>query len=295
MDDAFNSLFCVADEQLFICTLDREARTVPRRINLPGSANKLAYSKHLKSLIVSYTQTELDTSLDPVRRSTRPMLEFIDPDFQDSAISLPGTEDGPQLWRPQGAAGEKITCILEWTPRKGDEEYHLIVIGTARKNQQERGRVIFLQTSRDASNASQIECSVKYVHKFEGPVYAIAPYGPFTLMVSSGNEIIPLEPKFSRTRWGRAARYSTVSPAISISAHEPYVYLSTARESLMVLKASDDKLSMYAYDRHRHDGLSHVHIGGPLNLTVASSRGGTVSVLTERGVTETDKMMSTLR
>lgn len=291
MDDAFNSLFCVADEHLFICTLDREARTVPRRINLPGSANRLAYSKHLKSLIVSYTQIELDTSLDPVRRFTRPMVDFIDPDFQDSAISLPGTEEGLQTWRPQGAAGEKITCILEWTPRKGDEEYHLIVIGTARKNQQERGRVIFLQTSRDASNPSQIECSVKYVHKFEGPVYAITPYGPFTLMVSSGHEIIPLEPKFSRTRWGRAARYSTVSPAISISAHEPYVYLSTARESLMVLKASDDKLSMYAYDRHRHDGLSHVHIGGPLNLTVASSRGGTVSVLTEKGVTETDKMM----
>lgn len=291
MKDAFNSLFCVADEQLFICTLDRDAKIVPRRINLPGSANKLAYSKHLKSLIVSYTQTELDTSMDPVRRFTRPMIEFVDPDFQGTAIGSPGTEDEPQAWRPQGAAGEKITCILEWTPRKGDEEYHLIVIGTARKNQQERGRVIFLQTFRDASNSSQIECSVKYVHKFEGPVYAITPYGPFTLMVSSGHEIIPLEPKFSRTRWGRSARYSTVSPAISLTAHEPYVYMSTARESLMVLKASDDKLSLHAYDRQPHDGLIHVHIGGALNLTIASSRGGTVSVLTEKGVTETDKMM----
>lgn len=292
MDDTFNSLFCIADEQLFICTLDRNARTIPRRVNLPGSASKLSYSKHLKSLIVAYNQTELDTSRESVWRFTRPMIEFVDPDFQDPAIAPIAGEDESQAWRPQGAAGEKITCILEWTPRRGDEEYHLIVIGTSRKNQQERGRVIFLQTSRDGSNQSRIECSVKYVHKFEGPVYSITPYGTtFTLMVASGREIVPLEPKFARTRWGRASRYSVVSPAISMTAHEPYVYMSTVRESLMILKASGDKLDLHAYDRHKHDGLTHAHIGGPLNLTVASSRGGTISVLTGNGVTEADKML----
>lgn len=290
-DDAFNSLFCIADEQLFICTLDRSARTVPRRINLPGSATKLAYSKHLRSLIVAYSQTNLDTASDPVKRFTRPMVEFVDPDFQDQEIDLPASDEISQSWRPYGAAGEKITCILEWTPRKGDEEYHLIVIGTSRKDQEERGRVIFLQTARNAENPSHIDCSVKYVHKFEGPVYSITPYGPFTLMVSSGRDIVPLEPKFSRTRWGRASRFSAMSPAISMTAHEPYLYMSTARESLMVLKASDDKLTLHAYDRHKHDGISHVHIGGELNLTLASSRGGTVSVLTENGVTEANKMM----
>ena len=291
MDDAFNSLFCIADEQLLICTLDQGARTVPRRISLPGSVNRLAYSKHLRSLIVAYSQTELDTSTDPVRRLTRPMIEFVDPDFQDPVLDTSPLEDGSQEWRPQGAAGEKITCILEWTPRKGDEEYHLIVIGTSRKNQQERGRVIFLQTSRDTSNPPRIKCSVKYVHKFEGPVYSITPYGPFTLMVSSGHDIVPLEPKFSQTRWGRAARYSVLSPAISMTANEPYVYLSTSRESLTVLKTVDDKLFLHAYDRQKHDGLSHVHIGGALDLTVSSSRGGTISILTGNGVTEANKMM----
>lgn len=290
-NDAFNSLFCIADEQLFICTLDGNARTVPRRINLPGSATKLAYSKHLRSLIVAYSQTTLDTTSDPVKRFTYPMIEFVDPDFQDQDIDQTVSREATQPWRPQGAAGEKITCILEWTPRKGDEEYHLIVIGTSRKTQKDQGRVIFLQTARNATNPSRIDCSVKYVHRFEGPVYSITPFGTFTLMVSSGREIIPLEPKFHRTRWGRASRFSTVSPAISMTAHEPYLYMSTARESLMVLKASDDKLALRAYDRYKHDGLSHVRIGGDLNLIVVSSRGGTVSVLTENGITETNKMM----
>ncbi|KAE8147869.1 mono-functional DNA-alkylating methyl methanesulfonate N-term-domain-containing protein [Aspergillus avenaceus] len=287
-----NLLFCIADGQLMICTLQRDEKTVPRRIELPGSATKLTYSYHLRSLIVAYSKTEYDTDTDPIRRFTRSYIEFVDPDSQQSICdSFETSEDDIRPWRPHGSAGEKISCILEWTPKKDGEEYHFIVIGTARKNQPERGRVIFLQASRVPSDPSQIECTVKYVHKFEGPVYSIAPYSAFTLMVSTGHEIVPLEPKFSQTKWLRAARYSVLSPAVSMSSHEPYLYLSTSRESLMVIKASDEKLTLHAYDRQKHDGLSHIHIGGEMQLTLTSSRGGRVSLLTENGVTEKDKMI----
>ncbi|KAL4779616.1 mono-functional DNA-alkylating methyl methanesulfonate N-term-domain-containing protein [Aspergillus varians] len=287
------SLFCIADGQLMVCTLDHAVKTIPRRINLLGSAHKVAYSHYLKSLVVAYSQTAFDTDADPVERYTRPYIEFLDPDSQHPIDGSAEGFDNQRIkpWRPQGAAGEKISCILEWTPKKGDEEYHFIVIGTARRNQQERGRVIFLQASRDSSTASQIECSVKYIHKFDGPVYSIVPYGDFALMVSTGHEIIALEPKFAQPRRVRSARFSVLSPAISMSCHEPYIYLSTARESLLILKATEDKLALHAYDRQKHDGLSHIHIGGDMKLTLASSRGGRVSLLTENGVTETDKMI----
>ncbi|THC99390.1 hypothetical protein EYZ11_001114 [Aspergillus tanneri] len=292
MDALSDTLFCIADGQLLICTLDRDAKTVPRRIDLPGSATKLAYSQYLKSLIVAYSQTELDTDTDPIKRFTRARIEFVDPDSQHAVVDPReiGAEDESLPWRPQGAAGEKISCILEWTPKKGDEEYHFIVIGTSRKNQTERGRVIFLQTSRDFTTSSRVECRVKYIHKFEKPVYSIAPYGGFTLMVSTGNEIIPLEPKIGESRGFPAARYSILSPAVSITTHEPYVYMSTSRESLMVLKVTEDKLALHAHDRQKLDGLSHVHLGDQ-KLTLASSRGGRVSILTENGVTENYKMM----
>ncbi|KAL3478770.1 mono-functional DNA-alkylating methyl methanesulfonate N-term-domain-containing protein [Aspergillus californicus] len=295
VDGLSGSLFCIADGQLMICTLDNAVKTIPRRINLPGSTTKLAYSQHLRSLVVAYTQTTFSTDTDPVKRYSRPHIEFLDTDAQ---LPVDGSVDGDENakikpWRPEGAAGEKISCILEWTPRKGDGEYHFIVIGTARRNQQERGRVIFLQASRDASTGSQIECSVKYIHKFEGPVYSITPHGDFTLMVSTGHEIVALEPKFAQPRRVRSARFSVLSPAISMSSHDPYIYVSTARESLLVLKATEDKLALHAYDRQKHDGLSHIHIGGPMNLTLTSSRGGRVSLLTENGVSDTDKMMPT--
>ncbi|KAL4881251.1 mono-functional DNA-alkylating methyl methanesulfonate N-term-domain-containing protein [Aspergillus karnatakaensis] len=289
------SLFCIADGQLMICNLDYAVRTIPRRINLPGSAHKVAYSQHLKALVVAYSQTAFDTSTDPVKRYTRPYIEFIDPNTQyplDGSVTIEELDDKKKKpWRPQGAAGEKISCILEWTPKKGDEEYHFIVIGTARRNQPERGRVIFLQTSRDSPSIPEIECNVKYIHKFEGPVYSIVPYGDFTLMVSTGHEIIALEPKFAQPRRVRSARFSTHSPAISISVHEPNIYLSTARESLLILRSTEDKLALRAYDRQKLDGLSHIHIGGDRKLTLASSRGGRVSLLTENDVTDTNKML----
>ncbi|KAL4929473.1 protein thtA [Aspergillus undulatus] len=289
----FGNLWCVADGQIMNCNLDHAVKTIPRRLSLPGSAHKVAYSQYLKSLVVAYSQTAYDTDSDPVKRYTRQYIDFLDPDTQ---LPLDESSDGSgdqinKPWRPQGAAGEKISCILEWTPRKGDEEYHFIVIGTARRNQQDRGRVIFLQTSRGSSPASQIECSVKYIHKFEGPVYSIVPYGDFTLMVATGLEIVALEPKFAQPRRARSARFSVLSPAISMSAHGPFVYLSTARESLLALEVTEDKLALHAYDRQKHDGLSHIHIGGEQKLTLASSRGGRVSLLTEDGVTETDKML----
>ncbi|EAU35614.1 hypothetical protein ATEG_03812 [Aspergillus terreus NIH2624] len=293
IDGLNDTLFCTADGQLLICTLDQDTKTVPRRIDLPGSGTKLAYSQHLKSLIVAYTRTAFDTDSNPIKRFSRSYIEFVDPDSQNA---VPSPLDSPadeatRPWRPHGAAGEKISCILEWTPTKGDEQYHFIVIGSARKDQQDRGRVIFLQASRDVSDPSHIKCTVKYIHKFEQPVFAIAPYGDFTLMVSTGREIVPLEPKFSQTPGFRAARYPVLSPAISMTAHEPYLYMSMSRESLMVLKAGDDKLILHAYDRQKHDGLAHLHIGGDRKLTLTSSRGGRVSLLTESGVTDQDKMM----
>lgn len=264
------------------------AKAVPRRISLPGSASRATYSKHLNSLVVAYTTTKLDTTADPIKRFMYSHIEFVDPDSQEPIVG--SIDGGSQLWRPQGAAGEKITCMMEWMPEKDGQAYHFIVIGTARKNQENRGRVIFLQAARDPSNPAQIKCSVKYIHKFEGPVHAIAPYGKLTLMVSSGNDIVPLDTKLSDSRYRRITRYSLLSPAVSIAVREPYLYLSTARQSLVVLKVSDDRLVLHAHDRTRLDGLSHVHFDDP-SLSVTSSRGGRVSVLNETGVTQNDKLM----
>ena len=224
----------------------------------------------------------------------RSYVDFVDPDIQSPEIEaiqpFDEREDDRAPWRPFTAAGEKISTILDWTPERGDEKYHWVVIGTARKHQQDKGRVIFLRAARSTTNPSIIECSTKHVHHFEGPVYAIAPYGDFTLMVATGYDVVPLVPKSSGAQWDKA-RYTLLSPAISIIVNEPYLYLSTARESLVVLKASDRKLTLHAHDRIKHEGMSHYRIQSDPCLILTSSGGGTISVLTEVGVAGNDKLM----
>jgi hypothetical protein len=133
---------------------------------------------------------------------------------------------------------------------------------------------------------------VKHIHKFEGPVRALAAYGEYTLMVATGYDVVPLEPQFSEKRWVRAARFRLTSPGISITVRENLLYVTTARESLIVLQVVDDKIELYAHDGVRREGLAHYHIGGDAKLVLATSRGGTVSALSEIGVTGSDRTIS---
>lgn len=84
IDGEADTLFCIADGQLLICTLDHAAKTVPRRID---------------------TRAELDTESDPIRRLTRPFIEFVEPDTQHGVSkAVDVSEDGYSAWRPHGAA-----------------------------------------------------------------------------------------------------------------------------------------------------------------------------------------------
>ena len=291
MEGHIDSLFCITDGQLLICTLDQAAKVVPRRISLPGSASRVTYSKHLKSLVVAYTRTKLDTTSNPIKRITYPHIDFVDPDSTEQVIGSVGPEESAsQQWRPKGAAGEKITHIMEWMPKRDGQAFHFIVIGTARKTKETRGRVIFLLASRDPSNPSQIKCSVKHVHKFDGPVHTIAAYGDLTLIVGSGNYVIPLIPNFGGTQTAKITRYLLMSPAVSITVREPYLYVSSSQQSLVVLKMCYGRLEFHAQDRQKLDGLSHVQLGEP-KFTLTSSRGGRVSLLAKTGPTPDDCLL----
>ncbi|OKL59370.1 hypothetical protein UA08_05403 [Talaromyces atroroseus] len=282
------SLICISDNQLLICTLDRRAKAVPRKVDLPGAANRIHYSDYLKCLVVAYVVTELvsDPETGIVKRYMRPHLDFLNHNLQ---------LQGPlQTRKPVGASGERITCILDWVPESGGQRYHFLVIGTARRTQEQKGRVIFLYSRRNAENPEEIDCSVKYIHSFDGPVRAIAAYGDSTIMAAAGNDIIPIAPKLPNggKQWAAAARFKLTSPGVSITVRDTLLYVSTARESLVILQVVENKLELYAQDGVRHESLSHHYIGGDLNVVLVSSRGGTISAFSLANVTDTDKIIS---
>lgn len=292
-------MVCISDGQLLICTLDRRAKTIPRKIDIPGRANRIAYSRYLNSLIVAYTAIEMVKISGTAiwKRYTRPHLDFIDLETHSSLLSSEqDSQDkgAPKLWRPSGSSGEKITCILDWTPEHDGQRYHFIVIGTARRTRENKGRILFLHTRRSTTRTGQIECSVKHIHPFDGPVRAVAAYGRCTLMVAAGNDIVPIEPDIPnrRKRWAPSARFKLTSPGVSISVHDDFLYISTARESLVVLQVVENRLDLYAHDGTRYESLSHHRIGGESKLVLVSTRGGKLSVFSEIGITSTDKLLS---
>lgn len=298
------SLVCLSDEQLLVCSLDRRAKAVPRMIEIPGTVNRIQYSAHLKCLIVAYITTELETetAADPetsiVKRYMRPHLSFLNFDASNSHLLSHqhnlDPSDSLHTQKPVGSSGERITCILDWIPETGGQKYHILVIGTARKTQEQCGRVVFLNAKRNAANPEQIDCSLKYIHTFDGPVRAIAAYGDSTIMVAAGNDIIPIAPRLPNggEQWAAAARFKLTSPGVSITVRDTLLYVSTARESLVILQVVNKKLELYAQDGVRHESLSHQYIGGDYDLTLVSHRGGTISAFSTAGVTDMDKLIS---
>lgn len=250
--------------------------------------------------MIAYITTDLETETETniVKRYMRPRLNFLN--FDTSLSHLLSYQhnlqspSSPQSQKPVGSSGERIACIIDWVPESGGQRYHFLVIGTARKTHEQKGRVIFIYARRNATNPEQIDSSVKYIHSFDGPVRAVAAYGNSTVMVAAGNDIIPVAPKLPNggKQWAAAARFKLTSPGVSITVRDTFLYVSTARESLVILQVVDNKLELYAQDGVRHESLSHQYIGGDHKLILVSHRGGTVSAFSEIGVTATDKIIS---
>lgn len=252
--------------------------------------------------MVGYSFEETEESNGIIKRFVRPQIDFIDPDSPAlttlTVDLLDDSEDAAlepdQQGKPTGASGEKITALIEWNPTDGENNYHMIIVGTDRPDLP-RGRLVYVtarpQLELDGSDTGQIASTVKHVHSYDEPIRAIAPYGSRSLVFTTGKEVILQKLDFSPTgrRWRRCDTYQLESPGVSISVREPHIYISTLKESLVVLKVNEDSISLYANDGMQRGGLHHTLLQGDYPMTMISSRGGTVVGLSEFGVTSADK------
>ncbi|CAG8261660.1 unnamed protein product [Penicillium salamii] len=282
------SLFCWADGELLVCSLDSEDKPIPRRIDIPGNPNKLTYSEHLRSLIVSYSvaQSSEKSPLNLVRKS---YLEFVDPDTQTQValVDEQMVAEGLSPWRPSGSPGEKITCIFDWMPQKDGNAYHLVAVGTSiptpHHPTERTGRILLLQAYRDPNSPSQIVCVDKHMKVCASPVTAMAAYAD-SLIVASGKSFLALASKNSQVGWVRNITARLPSPAVSMSVHNNLIYITTARDSLLICKVEGGDISVVDSHSVALDGLSHSFVAGlegcP-NRAFVSSRGGTVQAFAD--------------
>ncbi|KAJ6190706.1 hypothetical protein N7519_000727 [Penicillium mononematosum] len=279
-------MFCFADGQLLVCSLDQEAKVVPRRIDIPGNPSKLTYSDHLRCLIVSYSVAQLgELPLDLYRTAC---VEFVDPDTQSPVVSndMNLVTQGLLPWRPHGVAGEKITCILDWMPYKDGNAYHLIAIGTSinlpHQPTTRQGRLMLIQASRDAIDPEKITCIDKHTQWFNDPVYAMTAYGD-SLIIVSGKRFFTVSSRNSQTKWVRNITGVLPSPAVAITVQGGLIYVTTSRHSLLVYKIVNGDIVMHGSDPIARDGLSHNFLdanGFQSDLLFVSTRGGAIRTFT---------------
>ncbi|KAJ5934317.1 hypothetical protein N7466_003864 [Penicillium verhagenii] len=264
LEASSGNLFCFADRQLLICSLNQEAKVVPRRIGLPGKPQKMVYSKILQTLILAYSVPCFENPDLPLNKTVKSYIEFVDPDTQKSLVH--GSTMQP--WQTESSRGETITCILDWEFERDGEIYHMVAIGTSMPILEScgprQGRLILMVPRRDSSAPESINCLIRYTRILDGPINAMAAYKD-GLIIGAGNRLIPVPSKTGSTTWHKGTEEKLPSTVVSISVHGQFVFVLTARHSWLVFEIirksetnESSVLVLRSWDHTRRDGLTHV-------------------------------------
>lgn len=261
----------------------------------------MIYSDYLKRLVVGYSAAGAATGFEHAQRATRFRIAFINPDgdsARSSAIVIPDELDNPagsppQSRLPTGPSRERITSLLEWQFNFGDRVYHMIVVGTARPLVSQNGRLIYIVT-RPSARDGLIDITVKYVHSYDFPVRAIAAFPPSSLVIAVEDQIILQCLNPQTKRWRKFSPFRVESAVVSVTVKEPYIYVLTSKHSLVVLRADNDRLSLYGQAGTDRLGLDHVNLTEDSQITLVSSVGGCITGLTDMGLTAEEKLLRPL-
>lgn len=169
--------------------------------------------------------------------------------------------------------------------------YHMLVLTTIVnrvKPHQAAGRVLFFNLR--TSDEGRVDVKLKHQIKHDKPVYSVAAFGarcvphpvqilvfqaPLTcsssLIYCCGNELVLQTLRLPDKKWLRPIKHTLGSASIHISVAGLFVYVTTARHSLTILKVEDDELRPQFSDRVARDGMHHLNTRDP-SVTLVSDK-----------------------
>lgn len=227
-------------------------------------------------LIVGSVKVEVKPARPPQqpkpKRVFRPMIDLIFPDGE--LVKKESNIDGgitpcDAFWKP----GERIMGLLEWFPKGEGKSYHLLVVNTIigrADRHTAQGRILILNFVKD-ENTGKLRLAEKNPSRCDKPVFSVAAYGDSSLVSGRGDELVLRTLRVSDRKWNETVTHKLRSPAISISVNFPFIYVTTARESLSVFIFEEDKFVPQFSDSVARDGLRHLHLPGT-GITLASNK-----------------------
>lgn len=182
--DESGYLFCVSEGQLYVIVMDEQSKALPLRLPVPGTPNRVLYSKHFQVFFVASTVYHVHGS----KRWSIPTIFVIDPDHGRQAQPL-----------EQLGAGQTITCLTVWDFTKNDSSKQS---GPARKNKVYRhivattidtnaegakaGSIKFFKIVKDDSGISLERVSEK---QEDHPVYSMCQFDNETMVYCCGDRL----------------------------------------------------------------------------------------------------------
>ncbi|KAI9846584.1 MAG: hypothetical protein M1837_003825 [Sclerophora amabilis] len=286
---------CISGDQLIIADIDEMSKTIPRHVAVSGSPKRIMYSKYADIIVVAYTElkTEIKQSSPSssgkakrrLKRTLFSSLAFLNYEscvVQSGAVEANHSKSKESNRRAMlGKPGERIYELIDWICTDGEKVYHFIVVGTGIIPQKdyvtsrEGGRVILLRAVK--SNKREVEARQKYSINFTNPVYAIAGYAPSSLVIATGNEICIRRLNIKEKRFEQVAAHHLASPCVYMTVSEPFIYVSTASDSMNVFKyLNDGPLKFHSGDISRRAGQCNLPIPGS-QMVLASDKENAVT------------------
>ncbi|MCJ1321554.1 hypothetical protein MMC15_006899 [Xylographa vitiligo] len=164
-----------------------------------------------------------------------------------------------------GPSGMKILGLMEWRPSVLGKEFPLLVVNTLRARKAGRGNtgsILIYHITKNTPNIVVIE--LKHNISFPKPVYSLASYGASSLVFCSGTILClrTMTDVDGVPKWVSMPSYELNTMALHISIREPYIYISTAHNSVMIFKVEDTLLVPQISDPSGRSGIHHLVIPG---------------------------------
>ncbi|KAF4301921.1 Cleavage/polyadenylation specificity factor A subunit [Botryosphaeria dothidea] len=265
--DLGGALVCISGISFFVAQLEDERHMVPRSIPVRGTPNRVIYSEELKAIFVACLESH---TFEPVTRDSheRRYAQSYVRMYEDGPVST-STEPVAEYKLPPTA---RVNALSTWVLENSNgKQYPQIVVGTVEGNGRKGGVLCIRETKKEGKSKLEIAKEISYKQQ----VTAVASYGPSNfLVVCYGRKLVVYQYFGETKRIQQVGEHDLPSPGLYITTEAPFIYVSTACDSLVILKADHDRsensmaFELLFSDRQARDTSFHL----PLNVPQVSKK-----------------------
>ncbi len=300
-----DSFVCIDRNQFHTISLGSQPKMVPCQLELDGTPVRVLSSVHLDKLIVLHNILEVPRAARHAdgqphvrgKRALRPRISFLDSGVDPVSGLDPDSDsmdiDDRQTIRiSECKPDEKFLGITEWSSKEGSM---LVVNTTLPRAGKPVGRLLLFANTEGIDNQAP-KLALKRTIDTDEPVYCVAAYSDESLVYCCGNSLCMQTLGVSdppRINSQNLTKIAMRSPGRHITVKEPFIYVSSSRESLSVYLYEAGQLKYQFGDQYARSGSHHLHVPSQ-SLILASDMEGTVVGLWQPPERRIDNAMTTV-